>query len=85
MKKIFVSVLVACLLLTGCCDDPNDIMYDPFDDIKGHNQLYYDNETLIVYYATGYQLAPYYSENGKLCRYVDGEIVEIGDEEDDRK
>lgn len=85
MKKIFVSALVACFLLTGCGDDPGSIIYNPFSDIKGHNMLSYDKETLIVYYNTSDQLAPYYSENGKLCRYIDGEIVEIGDDGDDEE
>ena len=41
--------------------------------------LEYDEDTKIVYYRTSYKMCPYYSENGKLCRYVDGEIIEIDD------
>lgn len=34
-------------------------------------------DTGILYYKRARKLAPYYSENGKLCKLVDGEIVEI--------
>ena len=45
-------------------------------------ELTYDVKTRIVYirnYGSHFYttLTPYYSENGKLCRYIDGEIVEI--------
>lgn len=47
--------------------------------------LYYDDETGIVYFLfdlgvadckTGY-MCPYYSKNGKLCKYENGQIMEI--------
>lgn len=38
----------------------------------------YDSNTNVVYYyCSGSYMTPYYSENGKLCRYIDGKIVEI--------
>lgn len=49
--------------------------------------LAYDLQTKIIYYRftsgtlnnrTSY-MSPYYSENGKLCRYMNGNIVEIGE------
>lgn len=62
-----------------------------FEPIPEHPNLFYETEygTDMIYYifsssvAIGRQgygygyMAPYYSENGKLCRYIDGEIVEI--------
>lgn len=49
--------------------------------------LVYDVNTQIVYYAfmdgTGQSshgfMSPYYSENGKLCRFINGGIQEIED------
>ena len=46
------------------------------------NSIKADEHTGILYYVPyGDErgLCPYYSENGKLCRYVDGKIVEIDD------
>ena len=44
--------------------------------------LVFDNETKIVYYKFNGPLngfmSPYFSENGKLCRFIDNQIVEIG-------
>ena len=42
-------------------------------------ELVYDIETKIVYYllAEG-SMSPYLSENGKYCRFIDNQIVEIG-------
>ena len=49
--------------------------------------LVYDLNTKIIYYAftdgnSKYShgfMSPYYSENGKLCRFINGEIQEIED------
>lgn len=57
-----------------------------FKTVDGKDYLVYDDDTRVVYYMirtyrgyTGYgYLAPYISENGNYCRYVDDEIVEIG-------
>ena len=44
--------------------------------------LVFDTETKIVYYqinnATYGYMTPYISANGKYCRFVDEQIVEIG-------
>ena len=57
--------------------------------IDGKNYLSYSEDTGVVYYmfstteTYGHQgygytyFAPYISENGNFCRYVDGQIVEI--------
>lgn len=51
--------------------------------------LVYDKNTKIVYYGyvkslnlvegfdIGHATAPYLSSNGKLCKFIDGKIVEI--------
>ena len=51
----------------------------------GMQRLYLisDNQTRSVYYYSpavyqkGRNISPYYSENGKLCRFVDNKIVEV--------
>lgn len=64
-----------------------------FEPIPEHPNLFYETKyrTDMIYYifssslSTGSQgfgygyMAPYYSKNGKLCRYIDGEIVEVND------
>lgn len=52
-------------------------------DYTIRRQLVYDPITKIIYIKQQqegwgkYIYEPYYSENGKLCRYVDGEIIEV--------
>ena len=91
MKKKLIVLLFACLLLTGCEDvevttTPSistvDMEYSQFDLIcdEKTNIVYIDN---VVKSETeyGYKYhhiyTPYYSRNGKLCRFVDGKVVEI--------
>lgn len=53
--------------------------------IDGYTYLVYDPDTLVIYYqekdGIGYKgfgyMAPYYSEHGKLCRWVKNKITEI--------
>lgn len=55
--------------------------------IEDEDSLVYHKDTKVVYimitlrweynYETSGYFAPYISENGKYCRYVDGKIVEI--------
>lgn len=76
---------VSVMLLTGCEDsEPSGItsvmiQYSDFE-------LTVDSKTKIVYIDnhthtySGYEnhiYTPYYSENGKLCKFDDGEIVEL--------
>lgn len=61
--------------------------------IDGKNYLSYSEDTGVVYYmfstseTYGHQgygytyFAPYISENGNFCRYVNGQIVEITDKD----
>jgi len=78
MKKIIVVILCSIFLLTGCTNknlksvEIENITFD----------LVSDSDTGIIYisnYTTnGYRIyTPYYSKNGKLCRYDDGRIVEV--------
>lgn len=56
-------------------------------EIEEHPYLYYDYSTHIVYiiqldenignYKAAGFMSPYYSENGKLCRYENGNLMEI--------
>ena len=60
-----------------------------FKTIDGEEYLVYNLKTRVIYYMfstvasdnhAGYgfsYFAPYISENGNLCRYIDGNIVEI--------
>lgn len=58
----------------------------PLIQISEDTSLYYYNNTKVIYillkeddsddFGYGY-MSPYYSENGKLCRYIDGKIEEI--------
>lgn len=60
-----------------------------FKPVEGKEYLAYDTDTRVVYYmfstyeAAGYDgygysyFAPYISENGRFCQYINDEIVEI--------
>lgn len=69
---------------------PCNDYFECFEVIKSKDYLSYDKETHIIYYlikqqesASGYRgfgytyFAPYISENGKFCKYIDDKIVEI--------
>ena len=56
-------------------------------ELGNRKDLYYDDETGVIYFlfnvggnfenfSKGY-MSPYYSKNGKLCKYENGQIVEI--------
>ena len=79
IKKIliFIVIVFLCFILTGCTASGTEtyghqsrlIQIDEYDD------LYYYESTKIIYIifnssiaSYGY-MAPYYSENGKLCKY----------------
>lgn len=96
MKKIIIILgILMCFSLTGCTNTNSGSKdYDVHSHlmlIEGENDLYYYSTTHIVYIVFnecalsgcdyGY-MAPYYSENGKLCIYdaEKKEIVELMDE-----
>ena len=85
MRKILLGVVIVCLLCcSGCVEYENiesraergtidyvDITYNIVAD-KDTHILYY-------YYGGGSEsfMCPYYSKNGRLCRYEDGKIIEV--------
>ena len=74
MKNLVVLGLLL-LALGGCGEKFN------FSRVK--NGVVYNKDTRIMYYkldsifSTKTYMAPYYSSNGKLCKYVDSKIVEV--------
>lgn len=92
MKKSWKKMTVACVMIivvltgcVGCSSNENTgetMKYQRFavveDGYYGDGFLVYDKNTLVMYYeSTTSYFCPYYSENGNMCRYIDGEIVEI--------
>jgi hypothetical protein len=84
MKRLILCVLIICLLFCSGCTEENldsraeqgQIEYVDFtEDIVADK----DTHILYVRYNSGYAgyLSPYYSENGKLCKYEDGKIIEV--------
>lgn len=94
-KRIILLVVVVALLvmsLTACGSTANSVddaamEMANFEPIEGKEYLAYNIDTRVVYYMfstfegyNGYSyFAPYISENGRFCRYIKGEIVEIVD------
>jgi len=88
MKKKLIIILLSCLMLTGCEDvEPTGVQavsreYSSFELIvDASTGIVYIDNTVCNYdgnfrdYTHIY--TPYYSRNGKLCRFVDGKVVEI--------
>lgn len=85
--------LVACSDSAKQNEDALEVSnFQPIEEaefVEGKNYLAYDSESKVVYYwfattiwygdsrSNNVYFAPYISENGRFCRYVDGEIVEI--------
>lgn len=84
MKKLILCVFIICLLFCSGCTEENLesraeqglIEYVDFTE-----SIVADKNTHILYihYSAGYEgyLSPYYSKNGKLCKYEDGKIIEV--------
>ena len=94
MKKIIIMLgILMCFSLTGCTSTSSGRkdydVHSHFISIEGENDLYYYSTTHVVYVVfneyegrCGYgYMAPYYSENGKLCIY-DAEAKKIIELED---
>ena len=81
---ILAVTLSACSAATNTADFTSGSISN-FKIIEENNFLVYDRDTKVVYYlfstCTGYNgygyLAPYISENGNFCKYVDDKIIEI--------
>lgn len=74
--KIVRVVVWLCiiLLLTSCGGINKESVGKP---IASRNLIEYEDGGVLYIQVSGYSATPYYSPNGKLCHYVDGEIVEI--------
>lgn len=77
MKLVIAIVSVLMIsLLTACGDLSKDHVN------QGNGTLVEYEEGGVLYIQVSmYSSTPYYSPNGKLCHYVDGEIVEIEQED----
>ena len=89
---LLILVALTVFLLVGCGTVPNkpDASANDmanFRTIEGKDYLVYSIDTRVVYYmfstfdSSGYAgfsyFAPYISENGNFCRYLNDEIVEF--------
>ena len=73
MKSVIVVMsMLVIILLTAC----GGIDKDDVRDATGHLVEFEDGGVLYIF-VNPYCTTPYYSPNGKLCHYVNGEIVEI--------
>ena len=94
MKKIIIILgILMCFSLTGCASTSSGFrdydIHSHLISIEGEDDLYYYSTTHVVYIVfnecsgnNGYgYMAPYYSENGKLCVYdaKAKEIIELED------
>lgn len=85
MKKLIFSLLIICLLCcSGCLESENlesraEQGLIRYEDLTKYIIADKDTHILYVRYSAGYEgyLSPYYSENGKLCKYEDGKIIEV--------
>ena len=93
MKKLIISLLLICLLCCSGCEYESvniesraelevikyvDFAYDVVADEDTH--------ILYIYHKEGCEsavLCPYYSKNGKLCKYEDGKIIEVDADDGD--
>jgi hypothetical protein len=88
MKKFILCTLITCLLFCSGCTEENLESRAEQGQIRYEDLTKYvvaDKDTHILYieFSVGYSgyLSPYYSENGKLCKYEDGKIIEVEGEE----
>ena len=78
MKKIIAVALCGIFLLTGCGENVDSVDIEEnttFDLVSDHDTgiIYIKNRT----YCGFFVYTPYYSENGMLCKYKNGKIVEV--------
>ena len=87
MKRLILIILIICLLCcSGCLESENlesraekgsinylDLTYDVVADEDTHILYIYHHGNNTAY------ICPYYSKNGKLCRYEDGKIIEVSE------
>ena len=88
VTAIMCCMITACKTRSNSVDS-SAITSASFRTIEGKETLVYSVETKVVYYmfstseCRGYDgygysyFTPYISENGRFCRYINDEIVEI--------
>lgn len=87
MKKLILCTLIICLLCcSGCLESENlesRAERGTIEYVDITNQIVADKDTHILYYldevGDSTYMCPYYSKNGKLLRYEDGKIIEVGE------
>jgi hypothetical protein len=86
MKRLIICALIICLLFCSGCTEENlesRAEQGTIDYVNLTYNVVADEDTHILYiYYNGNHTAymcPYYSKNGKLCRYEDGKIIEVGE------
>lgn len=91
MKKITISLLLfICLMCSGCEYESENLESRAerrvIEYVDFSRDVVADADTHILYIyhnaaANNAVLCPYYSKNGKLCRYEDGVIMEVDTDE----
>lgn len=93
LVALLTCTLTACGSTSAADVDNAALEMGNFKTIDINESLVYNLDTRVVYYmfgtckivgnaGSGYSyFAPYISENGKFCRYINDEIVEITSEE----
>ena len=91
MKKIRISLLLLiCLMCCSGCEYESENIESraergviEYVDFTCNVVADEDTHILYIYYTAGELafLCPYYSKNGKLCRYEDGKIIEVNADE----
>ena len=86
MKKAIVLIIFLSLLLIGCEAESSQPMIKNVSMEYSDFNLVVDSKTNIVYIDNafdyegglpGHVYTPYYGKHGKLCKFVDGKVVEI--------
>lgn len=70
--KFFTLILTLFIILSGCtCIRPIGAPHETDKHMlyTGYRNLYYDEETYIVYYIEYHRMSPYYAENGLPYRF----------------
>lgn len=89
ITALTMCMLAGCRSTRSNIPDDSAINMSNFRTIEGKDYLVYSIDTRVVYYMfstsndSGYSgygysyFAPYISENGNFCRYINDEIVEF--------
>lgn len=82
---VLIIFILVCIFLCIADTKESETRNEWCSSIENYDYLIYDKETRIIYYKyedgegrRGYgYMTPYYSSNGKLCKYIDNKIIEI--------